>query len=96
MSTDTDSSEQNTNELYFANSEGYELIVDKDSQTAVRLHQVVQLTDNDPHKVFSNGEYETHHINGVPFDNRPDNLVLLPRHEHRRIHAAQSVEKSSV
>lgn len=30
--------------------------------------------------------YEVHHKDGDKTNNRPDNLVALPRHEHREVH----------
>ena len=54
---------------------------------AVQIHQLVAIADGaDPKKVFSGGEYHCHHRNGIPWDNRPENIELLTREEHLREH----------
>lgn len=51
-----------------------------------RIHQLIEIAKGkDPYKVFSNGEYETHHINGIPWDNRPDNTILLSYNAHKLV-----------
>ena len=36
-----------------------------------------------------------HHINGDPFDNRPENLMVTSQSEHMKIHARQRKEKTT-
>jgi len=59
-------------------------------QSRVWIHQLVAIADGaDPHKVFSNGDYQCHHKNGVKWDNRPGNIDLLDGREHDELHAAE-------
>lgn len=54
---------------------------------AIGVHRIVALANGeDPHKVFSGGEYHVHHKNGVPWDNRPENLEVLTKSEHHSLH----------
>jgi len=58
--------------------------------SSVKVHQLVAIADGaDPYKVFSNGEYECHHKNRIPWDNRPENIELLDGIEHDELHAAE-------
>jgi len=44
----------------------------------------------DPADVFSDGDYHVHHINGVPWDNRVENLAVVPASDHIREHELPS------
>jgi transposase len=64
---------------------------DSDKQMdSVWIHQLVAIADGaDPHKVFSDGDYQCHHVNGVKWDNRPTNIELLSQYEHDTLHTAE-------
>lgn len=58
-----------------------------DTPKSVHEHQLVMLREGaDPHKVFSDGEYNIHHKNGIKWDNREENLELITATEHRKHH----------
>lgn len=70
---------------------GYEKVgaydSEKDGMVFTTVHQLVAIAQGEvPEKVFSDGEYQTHHRTGIPFDNRPENVELLTREEHQRAH----------
>ncbi|WP_224447802.1 HNH endonuclease [Haloprofundus salilacus] len=63
---------------------------DPDGSHEVYLHQLQVIHDGeDPHKVFSSGEYQVHHKNGIPFDNRSENLELMSASDHTKHHHEQ-------
>lgn len=69
-------------QLRFAN--GYEEIINGDD--VCKIHQLVAIAEgHDPYKVFSRSHH-VHHINEIEWDNRPENLQLLSRSEHLRMH----------
>jgi predicted DNA-binding protein YlxM (UPF0122 family) len=49
----------------------------------VYIHRLLAVAEYGVEKVKGN---DIHHINGVPWDNRPDNIEPLSREEHNRIH----------
>jgi len=52
------------------------------------VHQLIAIAQGaDPDKVFSNGDYQTHHKNGHGLDNRPGNIELVSAQRHRDIHS---------
>jgi len=74
---------------YDTDTHGYERSKSKHNghTYCVWIHQLVAIADGaDPHKVFSGGEYNVHHINGIPWDNRAKNVELITKSEHSRIH----------
>jgi transcriptional regulator with XRE-family HTH domain len=65
------------------NSLGHEMWSDAISGKKLYVHQLLAIADGaDPNKVFSNGEYQVHHINNIPWDNRSENIELLTASEH--------------
>lgn len=56
-------------------------------QRVAYVHQLVLIANGeDPHKVFSNGAWQGHHIDGEPLNNSPGNLVLLKEEDHLNHH----------
>jgi len=51
--------------------------------STVYVHQLVAiLAGESPDDVFSEG-YDVHHANHIPWDNRPENVVLEESEQHR-------------
>lgn len=73
---------------YGIDGHGYERWKDRDggNHTVVRVHQLLAIADGEsPSDVFGGGA-TIHHRNEVPWDNRPENIVLLDPAEHIRKH----------
>lgn len=67
---------------------GYEYLRDRANgdDATVYVHQLVMITaGTDPGEVFS-PEFDVHHENHIPWDNRADNLVLEESTVHRTGH----------
>lgn len=61
-----------------------------DDDSTVYVHQLVALLDDvDPSIVFA-PDHDVHHVNHVPWDNRPSNLELRDAIEHRTEHLEAS------
>lgn len=51
------------------------------------VHQLLAIAEGaEPHDVFSDGEYNVHHDNGIRWDNRPENIEFLTGADHSRQH----------
>jgi hypothetical protein len=66
---------------------GYEYFRDRadGADDTVYVHQLTACLDYDPHVVFDS-ETDVHHVNHVPWDNRPANLEPRNWLEHRVEH----------
>lgn len=66
-------------------SDGYERLCAR--ETGVCVHQLLAIADGaDPHDVFDG--HDVHHRNGIPWDNRAENLEVMTHAEHARHHHA--------
>lgn len=73
----------------FDETTGYEkwrTVVCGERETVMVHHLILVAKGEDPHKVFSDG-FDAHHKNKMRSDNRPDNLKIMKRCEHARMHA---------
>jgi hypothetical protein len=68
-------------------SGGYEQVSVPYASENVAVHQLLAVADGaDPEKVWSDGEYVTHHDKPIPWLNVPDNVEVVSKAEHNRIH----------
>ena len=70
---------------------GYEKVGSYDPELEVMrwttVHQLTAIADGaDPNKVFSNGEYQTHHRTPIPWLNFAENVEVIPRAQHQHAH----------
>jgi len=57
--------------------------------TQFNLHRLIAVAEHSFDEVAGN---EIHHENGIPWDNRPENLTPMPSEEHARTHAEEQAE----
>lgn len=83
---------QKRNMWFGLNSEGYEELSLPYESQKVTVHQLTAIADGaDPRKVFSNGEYVTHHKKEIPWLNTPENLKVVTKEEHNLIHKPREI-----
>jgi len=77
---------------YCVNMQGYEIsksCYDCEIQQ-VRLHRLVAVAEYGFDAVSGN---DVHHVNQIPWDNRPDNLEVMSRSEHMSLHRSRQLEQ---
>jgi len=70
------------------NHNGYELVrawVDG-TYHRCRIHRLLAVAE---HGFDHVADCDVHHKNGIPWDNRPDNISVLPHEEHVRLHSTK-------
>lgn len=67
-----------------ASSLRYEVVQSPEGE--VRLHRLVAVAEYGFEAVAGQ---QVHHANRIPWDNRPENLLVLSPSEHSRLHAAE-------
>jgi len=68
---------------------GYERVSSKSngSNSHALVHQLVAIANGaNPYAVFSDGDYQCHHRNHIPWDNRPENIEVLSEIDHANKH----------
>lgn len=75
-------------EIWFGHdNDGYEQLSLPYHSETVTVHQLLAVANGyDPYKVWSDGEFVTHHKSNIPWDNRPENVEVVSKGEHNRIH----------
>ena len=70
------------------NHNGYEVCrtLTEDKYARVRIHRLLAVAKYGFDTVADN---DVHHENGIPWDNRPDNISVLPHEEHVRLHSTK-------
>lgn len=59
----------------------------------VGVHQLLAVSNGeDPYKVFSRGDYHTHHVDGISWHNTEGNLQLMEASEHISHHMGSKNE----
>ena len=84
--------------LYTSKGRGHERWTSKHREGGDRVtdslfvHQLLAISEGtDPHELFSGGnETQIHHKNGIPWDNRPENIEAVSSSEHARVHDLDS------
>jgi hypothetical protein len=68
-------------------NDGYEIFSSSydDERDVVPIHRLVMVSEVGYTEVV---DKDVHHKNGVPWDNRPENLALMDRKEHISYHRA--------
>lgn len=63
----------------------------KGERKMFKHHQLLAIAEGlaEPDEVFGEELIDVHHVNEVPWDNRPDNLEVLTRGEHMAKHASK-------
>jgi hypothetical protein len=74
---------------------GYEYFRDRahGDDNTLYLHQLNALLNDDisPSQVFA-PDHDVHHVNHIPWDNRPDNLELIESKSHRVGHLSGEIK----
>lgn len=72
--------------FFFTDQSGYEISGTRVGETAknIQIHRLVAVANEGIEAVR---DKVVHHKNGIPWDNRPGNLVLMDGSEHKRLHA---------
>jgi len=72
---------------------GYECwyLMENDDADYVRVHRGLAIAE---YGLDAIKDKDVHHKNGIPWDNRPENIELLTRSEHARLHNTGSDEGS--
>lgn len=73
--------------------DGYERILHtyKGKTEKVYLHRLIAVSKCG-FSLVDNEEVEVHHKNGIKWDNRPDNIEVVPKQRHQSIHADERME----
>jgi len=76
--------------------DGYERISahnGNNQRKTVLHHQLLAIADGVEPQTLLGGKYDVHHKNRLRWDNRPDNLEVLTKTEHGKIHGLKQQQK---
>lgn len=74
---------------HYYDSDGYEVCqasTSEDYDGRITIHRLVAIAEGaDPHEVMGQSGLDVHHINGIPWDNRPSNLEPVDNAKHNAL-----------
>lgn len=82
---------------HYYDSDGYEVCqasTPDDYEGRITVHRLVAIAEGaDPHEIMGQSGLDVHHINGIPWDNRPSNLEPVNNAKHNALNRLLSLPR---